>query len=266
MKASGFLSLALVAGLMVLQPGTSLKAQTATYDPTPDFSITNGNPNGAWSYGWMPVDFGTMTLFTNALTGVAGNLMWAGWNYDGTPGIWKNLGEFGYGVPTGWLSLHPGPGREPIVLRWTAPATCYARAAGEFLPGDGGVMQVAVRLNGQPWWSASDSGAFSLETTVGKGDTIDFTVYGGYGYGNTPFTVMISTGPSFLLDLVRHGETNHVSFTAPTNGTYILEFTEKLSPPISWTDLTTNTLSAEEIFTFTARRATQAGFYRARRE
>lgn len=66
----------------------------------------------------------------------------------------KNLGAPGYGVPTGRLSLHPGNGQQPSVLRWTAPAAGQAHVIGQFLPGDGGYMQVAVRLNGQPWWQA----------------------------------------------------------------------------------------------------------------
>jgi hypothetical protein len=53
-------------------------------------------------------------------------------------------------------------------------------------------MQVAVRLDNQPWWQATDSGSFDLITNVASGTTIDFAVYGGYGFGNTPISATIS--------------------------------------------------------------------------
>ena len=164
-----------------------------TFVAVDDFNSTNGNPNGVWSYGWMPTDFSSFNLYVNH-----GNIangsgpIWYGWNGDLTPALWKNLGGSSYGVPSGWLSLHPGPGTQPSVLRWTAPAAGLVHVLGQFLPGDGGYMQVAVRRNNQPWWNAGDAGAFDLQTNVVAGTTIDFAVYGGYGYGNTPISALIS--------------------------------------------------------------------------
>jgi len=254
------------AAFLVLHRPPLAIAQTVTYDPSAEFSITNGNPNGVWSYGWMPVGFGTLHLLTNATTGTAGSPGWAGWNFDWAPLIWKNLGPPVLGIPTGWLALHPGPGQEPIVLRWTASAASSVRLDGQFLPGDFGAMQVAVRLNGQPWWSASDSGSFSLQTNVVAGTTIDFTVYGGYGAGNTPLTVMISTIPPLHLHVARDGTNNTVSFTAPGDGAYVLQFTDSLTPAIEWTDLSTNSLSAGQFFSFIHSPGESSGFYRCRRE
>ncbi len=34
-------------------------SQATVYNPTTDFSITNGNPNGVWTYGSMPADLST---------------------------------------------------------------------------------------------------------------------------------------------------------------------------------------------------------------
>ena len=164
-----------------------LQAQVV-FDATADFSITNGNPNGAWSYGWMPTDFSTFNLHTNATTNVNGDS--PGWG-DVT-GFWKNLGSAAYGVPTGWLSLHPGPGEEPSVVRWTSPLLGSARIQGRFLAGDSGSMLVAVRMNGQAVWQATDSGAFDLLRSVVAGDTVDFAVYGGYWAGNTPLEATIA--------------------------------------------------------------------------
>lgn len=163
---------------------------TIDFDATDAFTTLNGNPNGAWSYGWMPVGFGAFTPYVNHTT--SGNPQWYGWGGDHSPSIWLNLGGPAYGVPTGWLSLHPGPGTEPSIMRWTAPASGVARVAGQFLPGDSGAMQVAVRRNGQVWWNAADAGSFDLTTEVAAGATIDFTVYGGYGAGNTPIAAAIT--------------------------------------------------------------------------
>lgn len=249
--------------LSCLALGSSVRGQV--FDPTAEFSITRGNPNGVWSYGWMPVGFGSLTLLTSTRTGYAGSPQWAGWNSDGTPGMWKNLGSPAYGVPTGWLSLHPGPGTQPCVLRWTAPSVGGVSVQGQFLAGDGGVMQVAVRLNGQAWWAATDRGTFDLRTNVVAGATLDFTVSGGYGYGNTPLQALITLTP-FALRLTRTAPNSTVSFTAPRDGTYVLQFTPTLPPSPAWGNVLTRTLSANEFFTLTESRGKTAGFYRVRLE
>lgn len=170
--------------------GSAGFCSTREFDATDAFTTLNGNPNGPWSYGWMPAGFGTFTPYANHST--SGNPQWYGWGGDRSPSIWLNLGGLAYGVPSGWLSLHPGPGTEPSVMRWTAPASGVAHVVGQFLPGDGGAMQVAVRRNGQAWWNATDTGSFDLTTAVAAGATIDFTVYGGYAAGNTPIAAAIT--------------------------------------------------------------------------
>lgn len=266
MKTFTLHTLVFSAVILMLPQARLVTAQTVTYNPTTVFSITNGNPNGVWSYGWMSAGFGTLHLLTNTVNGP--NPVWAGWGYGGdtTPCIWKNNGPVNVGIPTGWLSLHPGPAQEPIVLRWTAPISSVVHLDGQFFPGDFGTMKVAVRLNGQPWWSASDSGTFLLQTNVAAGATIDFTVYNGYAFGNTPLTVIISTDPQDLLHITRIGTTNIVSFAAPDNGTYTLQFAKTLAPPVQWVGLTTNILSANQILTFYEVQTSQAGFYRTRRD
>jgi hypothetical protein len=90
------------------------------------------------------------------------------------------------------LSLHPGPGKEASVLRWTPPKAGNISVTGQFLSGDRGIMAVAIRHNNQPIWTATDSGSFDLNTNVTAGDNIDFMVYGGYNYGNTPISATVS--------------------------------------------------------------------------
>ena len=175
-------------------------AGAVTYDPTADFSITQGNPNGVWSYGWMPTDFSSFNPYANHSDIGIGTPTW-GRDANYTPGLWKNTTDAtAGGVPPGWFSLLPGSGWEPSVLRWTAPNAGWVTVQGQFLAGAAGIMQVGVRINNQPWWSATDAGAFNLSATVAAGDTIDFAVYGGgYANGNTPLSAAVTLYPSPVL-------------------------------------------------------------------
>ncbi len=176
----------LVVGLGTWLPTSAVAAQ-AVFDPTADFSVPNGNPNGVWSYGWMQPDGGPFTPYTSVFT--SSQRIW----YETmAAGLWKNEGSPVYGIPTGWLSLHPNRRQEACALRWTAPESGSARIQGQFLPGDAGTMRVAVRLGKQVLWEAVDSGAFDLSTSVASGDAVDFAVFGGFTCGNTPLEVTVT--------------------------------------------------------------------------
>ena len=153
----------------------------------------------------MPVGFGVLTRFqTHAYDGAGGSPHWIGWAGDGTPGIWKNLSSAqAYGVAPGQMSLHPGPGQEPCVVRWTAPAnvTGQVRIVGKFWHGDIGSTRTGVLVNGGLAWTMDDGGAFDLVTTIQPDQTIDFFVDQGYGYGNTPLDAVITFGNSCPADL-----------------------------------------------------------------
>ena len=173
-------------------------AQTI-FNPTTDFSIVAGNPNGTWTYGSSnqgDTGFSTFTAYSNT-TSTASSIHWYGWNGDATPGIWKNTGGSTInGVPAGYLSIHPGPGTEPSILRWTAPTGFdFAQVTGQFLAGDTGIMSVAVRKNGSAIWSAVDAGSFDLGVTLTAGDFLDFAVFGGWASGNTPLALTITAVP-----------------------------------------------------------------------
>jgi hypothetical protein len=205
--ASGFLSLRMNDGDKTLgdnDGAITVAVRAIVYSALHDFSTTNGNPNGNWSYGWMPADFSKFNIYS-----AHGAFMWYGnIGRDLTPYIWNNTGDLtngvppglgstngiASGVPTGWLSLHPGPGTEPSVLRWTAPVAGSVHVTGQFLAGDSGIMTVAVRHNSQEVWKATNSGSFDLNIKISEGDNVDFAVYGGYGYGNTPISATISYG------------------------------------------------------------------------
>lgn len=65
--------------MFVLYGSHVVRADNQTYDATADFSITNGNPNGVWSYGWMATDFTGFTLYTKTSLGDGVNPNWLGW-------------------------------------------------------------------------------------------------------------------------------------------------------------------------------------------
>jgi hypothetical protein len=169
-------------------------ASAQVWDAKKEFSVDNGNPNGAWSYGWMPVGFGEFTAFVNhGIFGV--NPQWYGWSGDRCPSVWYNADSVAYNnIQPGEMSIHPGPGTEPIVVRWTAPQAFErdVRIVGHFGAGDWGRVLVGVRFNGVSAWEADDHGAFDLAAKVASGDTIDFVGYAGYGYGNTVLDASIS--------------------------------------------------------------------------
>lgn len=184
----GLLALATAAML-----GSTSAVSATTWDITTQFSQLNGNPNGAWAYGWVDTFGGEFTLFPYPSTPPAIPL----WSGPNGATIWKNIGEPQYGVPTNNVSLHPGGGEQPCIARWTAPAgvSGTVTVTGRFLSGDSGTMQVAVRHGGGSVWSATNSGEFNLQLAVTPGDTIDFAVFGGYFYGNTPLEVVIQGAP-----------------------------------------------------------------------
>lgn len=171
-----------------------LVAGTIIDDATSAFSVTNGNPNGHWTYGYETAGGNPFIPYTAH----SGNAWLGNIGPDATPAIWKNdSASVAYGVAPGQISLHPGPSYQPALLRWTAPAGIAAtiQINGQFFAGDTGIMQVGVFRNNDwvsPLFQAADSGTFSLTTTVATGDTIDFAVYGGYGWGNTPIDARIS--------------------------------------------------------------------------
>ena len=162
----------------------------ATYNLTDEFSSTN-NPNGVWSYGSSPTDFTQFVLATSSdLTD------WVGEN---GASIWMNTSTSGsYGVNPGQVSLHPGSKPNPVIVRWIAPSAGTATISGQFFSGDRGTPSIAIFKNldaNAMLWSGFDSGSFDLTTIVAKDDTIDFTVYGDYYYGNTPLDANITLVP-----------------------------------------------------------------------
>lgn len=173
-------------------------SSAAQWNPTSEFSITNGNPNGVWSYATMTTSFTNFTLMPHSTPVIQGRLWGARSTGDLTPSIWiDDTASSFQGTQPGQIALHPGPGGVPAVLRWTAPANVNSdiRIAGQFLPGNSGIMKVGVRFNDTWQWQGTDAGVFDLTVSATAGDRVDFVVYYGYGYGATPLEATISTEP-----------------------------------------------------------------------
>jgi hypothetical protein len=184
----------LLASLLLLA-GSSNLAQATVYNAATDYSITHGNPNGVWSYGWMPSDFSGFNAFTNTVNTLFDQWYTPGMSGDGTPAVGYNgTASSAYGVAPGQVTLHPGPGGQAADLRFTAQATGNYDITGQFYPGDSGTMLVGVR-QGSTWlWQGTDSGTFSINNyALTSGSSLDFVVYNGYAYGNTPLELTISS-------------------------------------------------------------------------
>ena len=198
MKKNLYLSILVIGFLLI---GTVGMSGATSYDPTADFSLS-ANPNGVWTYGWMPSDFSSFNSYTDTITGAFKQWYTPGMSGDYTPTVGYNYtSTTNYGVLPGQLTLHPGPGGQASVLRFTTPSAGQYVIDGEFFSGDIGTMLVGVR-QGTSWlWQGTDAGAFHLTPSLAANDAIDFVVYGGYGFGNTPLDLKISTvpGPATLL-------------------------------------------------------------------
>jgi hypothetical protein len=185
-----------VFGLVLILSAQGSAAIVADFNT--DFSIA-GNPNGAWTYGY--AGGGTFNTYTTTVTNGNG-FGWFGYLAgDGTPAIWKNTsGTTLNGVADGQVSLHPGPGNQASIARWTATTAETITLNGQFFTGDSGAMLVGIFQNatynagGQPTSTAlwSNYSPFNLSVAVLPGDTIDFDVYGAYFSGNTPLSATIS--------------------------------------------------------------------------
>jgi len=177
----------------------SVAAAQVTWNITSDYSFVS-NPNGRWSYGGK-VGGPTSTF---QLAAIPHSFLPVGFAWGGGPGnalSWKNVGSSTVNsVPPGQVSVHPGTGQQPSVIRWTAPETGVAVISGFFGPGNAGYPRDrAVYHNATELWHVRSGGtttSFNLAgILVNAGDTLDFIVYGIYAYGDTPVDATITLWP-----------------------------------------------------------------------
>jgi hypothetical protein len=188
------LGLAALAGFLVAGPALA----GPVFNAADDFSITNGNPNGVWSYGFETTLGGAFTLYTANSTTTFGNPNFNSWRGniggDGTPLVLKNTASTnqqgtGANLNGGELALHPGPGGQISIVRLTAPGAATYSLSAIFEGRDnilGTTTDVHVLLNGSSIFDALVNGfgpgsdqSLSTNVTVAAGGTIDFAV--GFG-------------------------------------------------------------------------------------
>lgn len=198
-------TLRLLAAVIVL--GSMVGISQAFYDASTDFSITNGNPNGVWSYGYSTTLGGTYVADSFTVTPLTGL---DGWTADlsGTknPSVMKNTTNGALAASTArWapfqMTMHPGPTGEYSVLRFTAPSTGLFNFVAAFIGQDvvGTTTDVHVLKNNGVLWSSTVNGYLnttskSSSVALAVGDTLDVAVgpnTGGYFFDTTgvEFTV-----------------------------------------------------------------------------
>lgn len=164
-------------------------AQALTiYDASTQFSFAS-NPADPWSYGFQTTLGGNMTLYSDAT--VLGGVQF--WRLDqggtNTPNVGLNpTGNDITFASTTWrpgeISLHPGPGGEFSVVRFTPPDDGRYTLDSLFeMRSFGGTSStdVHVLLNGVSLFDSGVSGftsqtAFSAELLLSASDQLDFVV------------------------------------------------------------------------------------------
>lgn len=190
----------LLASAMIACPTSS----SAVWDFTADFSVTNSNPNGAWTYGIKHAANLSGPVLAFPDSGNDGT--WMFWNdlahiQLGAPACAKNLStSWINGIAPGEAQMHPGPSDEVTTTRFTAPAAGTYHIFGKFGAGDGGAVDVYVYHNGASllteYATIIESG-WDWILTMSGGDTVDFMVgnAGSFYYDSTPLYARIEAVP-----------------------------------------------------------------------
>jgi len=159
-----------------------------------EFSINNGNPNGAWTY------LSNGTSLNTQVTATGGNPGLISWSNGGTtvPNIVfveKNItgSTIVSGtahIPTDHLDLDP-QGLPNVTVRFTASTSGMYLISGDFLGLDSQELSHAVQIldNGTVIFngtiaSFNQSLSFNLTETLNAGDTIDFVSKTGASYND----------------------------------------------------------------------------------
>jgi hypothetical protein len=205
MKTKNMKRLPLTIFALVIIAATARLSAT-TYDAFNDFSITNGNPNGVWSYGWSTTLLLSLNLYPNGTVDPNGNLSWNDPNHisAGAPAVFANkTDQQPVSVPPMSAGFHPGENGEFSHYVWTAPTTGLFSLSALFSPFDSGGTDVHILDNGVSIFSGEvspgnpQSYTGNLSATVG--DKIDFAVGvgtdGTYNFDTTGIDATIQSVP-----------------------------------------------------------------------
>jgi len=205
------LTAALVGSAAAAMPSA---AAGAVYNAANDFSLS-ANPSGVWSYGYEDRLGAPLHLYNQPTANWRGATGLDGWTFSTLPldpNISHNrstsiltLSDTGVHLPANGLTIHPGAGGEPSVLRWTAPTAGVCDLAVAFRGNDetGTTTDVHVLHNNVSLFdgqiNAYGSGpSFSASLPVAAGDTVDFAA----GYGRNSNYLFDSTGVAATVTLL----------------------------------------------------------------
>ncbi len=186
---------------------------TATvYDTASAFSAT-ANPAGLWSYGYS-TELGSPMVLDPERASDNGLDIWRTNIWLGAPAVWHNgtnrtlTNSTGtLVVPPGGLGLHPGPGGQFSLLRFSVPADGLYQLSGAFSGLDivGTTTDVHVLTNGFPMFDGLVNGygpgssvSFARAVNLKAGDSVDFAVGWGanheFSYDSTGLSAQITSG------------------------------------------------------------------------
>lgn len=181
--------------------GSAVVSNAAIYDLTNDFSITNGNPNGAWSYGYRTSPTAARILFGTTVS-ASGIETWINpaLSGDGTPSVFKRISGNANGVAAGETGMHSGPSGEYASLLFTAPESGLLTLISAYGAGDIGGVSIGVRYNGVPIYTNpltynADSFNLSTPVPVAAGDTLEVLIGtgdGSYAFDSTPVAATVT--------------------------------------------------------------------------
>lgn len=169
----------------------------SVFDVAADFSSSD-NPNGVWSYGWS-LHLGSPFILSTDHRVREGADHWRGnRGSDGTPLAFHNgtsspilLGGTAL-YEAGQFGLHPGPGGEYAIARWTAPAAGKIAIDSTFsgqdifrTTTDAHILHNNVHLFDSLIEGFGSSASLNIEIMMLVGDTLDFAV--GFGRNSNHF-------------------------------------------------------------------------------
>ena len=212
----GYLKPMLLRSSLTLALAT-LFVSSAFADLTSEFSVSNGNPNGAWSYGVKPSSLGVFTSFANSGTGaVVGAATFDYWSnstgfdvpaaYKLTAGTLNGNSGGNGGISLGDVSLHSGSAGEFGVIRYTVATSGVYDISASWGAGDGtasaGKVDTQLLLNGTSLFSvantATNQSYTGMAVALTAGDVLDIQVglgADGYNYDSTPVNLSVQAVP-----------------------------------------------------------------------
>lgn len=209
LATAGVLAAALVLAPASAASGQSGSSAASSWNVATDWVI-GSNPSGQWSFGWSQSRGSAFNPITREVDYTSLSVdTWDG-PYYGFPHVDHNYGGSEFRtyccfIPAGEVLVHPGPGGQNGVIRWTAPAAGTYSVSATWTARDyhaGTTTDDAVLENGSHQLYAGEvtgltgRSSFSGEVTLAAGDTLDFTV----GVGTDGSYSSDSTGVAIEID------------------------------------------------------------------